>query len=413
MAESMEGTNDDGMVNVEHDAGWAGKLDNFGEYCFETDQLALKGNADYQVLLRTLVVLEGQRMIAVQNMEKLIPLKKEALESPLTFVEKLQRGEHLDFPVPQVITEIPEINWSKYGVVVPDNLDEKNSENPKPSSTNNSDSETSKDAERGKDGKLLVRGREFNQKKPETFNQLWTPEEQKRLEELLVIYPPEQIEMERFRKIARALGNRTPLQVQSRVQKYFIKLQKAGLPVPGRTYNFTQYSNNRKSGHRHQRNNRFLFPSSTFFASATPPVYMNDIDDSTEILNDPSPAPQREDIQVSDEDVPDSMKMSESYSELMWLKLIKRIKAKTIHSAMIHYGYRCDHCGMDPISGSRWHCFHCPSNISTDLCEKCAFQLSSKGGHHQPNHKMTPIIKADPLPRQGPNYLQPNFMTEN
>jgi hypothetical protein len=131
-------------------------------------------------------------------------------------------------------------------VVVPDNLDEKNSENPKPSSTNNSDSETSKDAERGKDGKLLVRGREFNQKKPETFNQLWTPEEQKRLEELLVIYPPEQIEMERFRKIARALGNRTPLQVQSRVQKYFIKLQKAGLPVPGRTYNFTQYSNNRK-----------------------------------------------------------------------------------------------------------------------------------------------------------------------
>jgi hypothetical protein len=52
MAESMEGTNDDGMVNVEHDAGWAGKLDNFGEYCFETDQLALKGNADYQVLLR-------------------------------------------------------------------------------------------------------------------------------------------------------------------------------------------------------------------------------------------------------------------------------------------------------------------------------------------------------------------------
>ena len=71
-------------------------------------------------------------------------------------------------------------------MVVPDNLDEKNSENPKPSSTNNSDSETSKDAERGKDGKLLVRGREFNQKKPETFNQLWTPEEQKRLEELLV-----------------------------------------------------------------------------------------------------------------------------------------------------------------------------------------------------------------------------------
>lgn len=30
------------------------------------------------------------------------------------------------------------------------------------------------------------------------------------------------------------LGNRTPKQVCSRVQKYFIKLHKAGLPVPGR-----------------------------------------------------------------------------------------------------------------------------------------------------------------------------------
>ena len=165
-----------------------------------------------------------------------------------------------------------------------------------------------------------MRGREFNQKKPETFNQLWTPEEQKRLEELLTTFPPEQIEMERFRKIAKALGNRTPLQVQSRVQKYFIKLQKAGLPVPGRTYNFTHYSNNRRvshsaftsyhvfivvfcvqSGHRHQRNNRFLFQPSTFFASATPPVFMNDMDDCDPGLpgHEMSPAEVIETIQVS------------------------------------------------------------------------------------------------------------------
>lgn len=38
----------------------------------------------------------------------------------------------------------------------------------------------------------------------------------------------------RYRKIAAAFGNRTPLQVQSRVQKYFLKLAKAGLPIPGR-----------------------------------------------------------------------------------------------------------------------------------------------------------------------------------
>lgn len=60
----------------------------------------------YTCSIRTLAVLEGQRMIAVQNMEKIIPLKKEALESPLTFIEKLQRGGNMDFPLPQVIAEV-------------------------------------------------------------------------------------------------------------------------------------------------------------------------------------------------------------------------------------------------------------------------------------------------------------------
>ena len=129
---------------------------------------------------------------------------------------------------------------------MPENLTDKVVEEPRPSSANNSDNEPSKEGAKGKDGNQFVRGRQFNQKKPETFNQLWTAEEQKRLEELLVIHPHEHVEMERFRKIARDLGNRTALQVQSRVQKYFIKLQKLGLPVPGRYYNYTQYSTNRK-----------------------------------------------------------------------------------------------------------------------------------------------------------------------
>lgn len=106
--------------------------------------------------------------------------------------------------------------------------------------------------------------------------------------------------------------------------------------------------------------------------------------------------------------------MTEGYGELMWLKLMRRVKAKQLKAGpSTHYGYRCDHCGMDPICGPRFHCFQCPSNISTDLCEKCAFQLSSKSGYHQPNHKLTPVVKAEPPPRQGPNYLQSNFMTEN
>ena len=43
--------------------------------------------------------------------------------------------------------------------------------------------------------------------------------------------------MERWKKIATSLGNRTAIQVQSRVQKYFLKLHKAGLPIPGKLGN--------------------------------------------------------------------------------------------------------------------------------------------------------------------------------
>ena len=66
---------------------------------------------------------------------------------------------------------------------------------------------------------------------------------QRKLEELLVKYPMEEVEARRWEKIARALGNRTPQQVASRVQKYFIKLTKAGLPVPGRIPNLTYHIN--------------------------------------------------------------------------------------------------------------------------------------------------------------------------
>lgn len=57
---------------------------------------------------------------------------------------------------------------------------------------------------------------------------------QRRLEELLEVYPDEPVQSQRFLKISKALGTRTTKQVASRVQKYFIKLAKLGLPVPGR-----------------------------------------------------------------------------------------------------------------------------------------------------------------------------------
>jgi hypothetical protein len=61
------------------------------------------------------------------------------------------------------------------------------------------------------------------------------------------------------------IGNRTPKQVSSRVQKYFIKLLKAGLPIPGRGPKLKLDVKKGLSSHRHQRNNNFLFKRSTFF----------------------------------------------------------------------------------------------------------------------------------------------------
>ncbi|KAJ1989251.1 hypothetical protein GGI25_004793 [Coemansia spiralis] len=86
--------------------------------------------------------------------------------------------------------------------------------------------------------------------KPASYNLPWSDEEQQRLMDLLLIYPEEEIANSRWRKIAEALGTRTMRQVASRVQKYFIKLAKAGLPVPGKvpdTSNWTSIGKGRAS----------------------------------------------------------------------------------------------------------------------------------------------------------------------
>ena len=68
----------------------------------------------------------------------------------------------------------------------------------------------------------MIRGRVKDDGKSETFNKLWTTEEQHRLEELLIKYPAEEVEAKRWSKIATELGNRTPSQVYFHMQFVFI-----------------------------------------------------------------------------------------------------------------------------------------------------------------------------------------------
>jgi hypothetical protein len=215
-------------------------------FCFESDHLALRNNSDYHKLLKALGALERQKSQAIQDLEKLYAMEEKALRNPTAFIERLKKDAgSLDKEVPrrQTLTQVPYVHWSAYGSAVQETIALAGGEQwlgirkgttsnhiVINSSVNGASEKQSKPPSEGD----LVRGRVYSQKKSVSFNQLWTPEEQAKLEKLLVKYPSEQTEAKRWEKIAKEMENRTPKQIASRVQKYFIKLAKAGLPIPGR-----------------------------------------------------------------------------------------------------------------------------------------------------------------------------------
>ena len=239
-------------------------------FYFENDTLALKNNPDYSCLLKTLVLLEGQRVQACKDLETLNELKDKALNDPVTFVKQLSKKseEGQDFgkqiPPRQKVYVLPEINWNKYYDCVDTKdleairkttelrthslrqtnrlIQQQIEQDQATTSTARSSSRIQHQPKKNtQDGEKNVRN----------YNKPWTVEEQRQLEELLLEFQPEDNEAARWRKIATKLGTRTPLQVQSHCQKYFIKLAKAGLPIPGRMPNLKTYVT--KKGNRGNR----------------------------------------------------------------------------------------------------------------------------------------------------------------
>lgn len=338
----------------------------------------------------------------------------------------------MGIPESQVIAELPKIDWSAYSVTIP-------SEPLKPPTRKTSN----KPADSSSDSVILVRGRMFDDSKPETFNQLWTAEEQRRLEELLVEYPPEAVETKRWQKIAAALGNRTTKQVCSRVQKYFIKLHKAGLPIPGRPPKMQSLEIFRKGyhPHRHQRNNHFLFKQTTFFPSQDVPVYMSDFDDETTgschnistVEYDTKMEGVREDG-VSDDDSTSAAQKHQNSTEYRQICLLRRVKRdKETEKGRLpveHLGHRCDLCKQEPLCGTRWHCVDCPPNVSVDFCTDCVVTQMESSNPHPLTHHLVDLRKSEEHRRgvwdqdympgsfsvtgrpNSYNYLDPNFMPE-
>ncbi|KAK1165205.1 ZZ-type zinc finger-containing protein 3-like [Acipenser oxyrinchus oxyrinchus] len=417
-------------------------------YFFESDHLALKHNKDYQRLLQTIAVLEAQRTQAIQDLENLAMHQKESLNDPIVFVEQLQKRVDIGLPCPQRVVQLPEIAWDQYTSGLGDferefrnkkrhtrrlqlifdkvglpvrprsPLDSKK-DGGESSSYSALPSSDAPEHTASSSRSQVIRGRICDQSKPETFNQLWTVEEQKKLEQLLLKFPPEEVESKRWQKIADELGNRTAKQVASRVQKYFIKLTKAGIPVPGRTPNLYMY-NKKASSKRQHHLNKHLYRPSTFMTSYEPPVYMDDDDDRSSYCSN------LQDLATEDSDeesIPIEYRHLPEYKELLQLKKMKKLKLQQIHaeSALVqHLGFKCDNCGVEPIQGVRWHCQDCPQDNSVDFCDGCSDCLH-KTETHKPDHQLDPIYRADTyldrdycMPQNtGYSYLDPNYFPAN
>ncbi|EDV27438.1 ZZ-type zinc finger-containing protein 3 [Trichoplax sp. H2] len=363
-------------------------VDIEGRFFYESDHLALKNNEDYQLLLRTLAILESQRAQACQDICELIKIRKDALNDPVAFVKKLQMDKDLGMPRLQAVLQIPTIKWDEYTKALStlsqsenDRLLKRHSARSTPLKDHNlqplidaSQPELSSNAYKelsSSDSSLLprymypiagaiVRGRIYDETKPSSFNQLWSPEEQLRLEKLLEVFPSEEIESRRWEKIANALGNRTPKQVASRVQKYFIRLAKLGLPIPGRVPNMPFY----KKGTKKLTDN-----PANYQPFCRPSVYMAENDKDISCSADSKRSLSTSETVSDDEEIDFTLKNSDEYKQLIRLKKIK--KMQTTVRKVQHHGYQCDRCGMEPILGPRFHCKDCPADDSVDFCKDC------------------------------------------
>ncbi|KAF5288261.1 hypothetical protein FQA39_LY04029 [Lamprigera yunnana] len=347
-------------------------------FYFESDHLALKGNKDYSEVLKTIFILDSQRAKAIKDYDTVVELQNEALKDPLAFIEQLRGSKEIGVPELQIIADVPNIQWSKFKINLPEEavkfINEKF----------NSPNETIN----------LIKEEKTLRDNADTHNKAWTTEEQKRLEELLVVFPPEPIEFRRFKKIAAALGNRTVKQVSSRVQKYFLKLYRAGLPIPGRIPKYAERIKKSKL-HVHQRHNHYLFKPSTFFPALDIPVVMNDSEPvpgpSTHSTNNPT---------LVNYLIPQPLEPTESRKSCeepantidIQLNILHRVKYEKQkgHSNFQHIGYKCNYCNDEPITGVRWHCKMCVTNL-VDFCTDCVIGQMYSEKPHPLSHKLEVI----------------------
>ncbi|KAF9103123.1 ZZ-type zinc finger-containing protein 3 [Mortierella sp. AM989] len=295
--------------------------------------------------------------------------------------------------------------------------------------------------------------------KPPLYNIPWSDEEQQLLERLLEEYPDEPVAAQRFQKISAAMGTRTPKQVASRVQKYFIKLVKAGLEAPGRmNYSLetskakgkgvstTAKGKKRKEGPGGSGGVGGTEGMASGKAKAARPPKKKELSveaagiggrpsgsvlgsgigsgsgmkkkqkaksllgsgfgrtSGTQYLHYSS-APT---VYMSDEDD------EESVQDMLGVSSGNINNGGNIHGGnsqrgspdggiATHIGYSCDSCGVEPILGIRYSCMDCEELGGTDLCGPCYNSGEYQNELHILSHRFQAIETAD-IPAYSHDY---------
>ncbi|XP_022219333.2 ZZ-type zinc finger-containing protein 3 [Drosophila obscura] len=337
---------------------------------FESEHLALRGNECYSSLLRTIAVLQAQRIRVHQQIEELEATRKMYLKNPQLLLDKLSSNEPLISDNYIAIAPLPELPTlvAKEGGGVDFKLP--TSQTPSYTPQLPQSAETANDSSSGRSAKH--------------HNRLWTNEEQRHLEQLLIKYPPEEVESRRFAKIAKALGNRTTQQVFSRIQKYFQKLHEAGMPVPGRLPKYRRPALTKP---------KFNIRRSTFFPAQNISLQMPEDDITLDELRGLSPAgalspasPQvKMEPKAETESLDGDLDKEATRKEQLRLKLLTAVLEE---KQQIEDGYnpdplapKCAECEAASVTRTNWRCDSCYCHLN--LCGDClAGQLMEERFEH-------------------------------
>lgn len=197
-----------------------------------------------------------------------------------------------------------------------------------------------------------------------THNIPWSDDEKRKLDYLLNVFPEEEIQARRYAKIAAAMGTRTGNQVASRVQKIAAKAQR----------------------HKEKALKNGAVNNNTGTLESPQPV---------NILDEGAASLVAELESFFSKSTDPKVKETPEYAEYLQLK--RQLEAIAVNpvNGILHVGYKCDCCGIEPIIGARWTCCSCPKDaVPIDLCDGCVTK-NFETAQHKCFHVMKKIDFSD------------------